>query len=643
MARYLFDIESDGLLDTISKVWIVALFNIDTKEERQYLEGDLGWIEEMSSATLLTGHNIINFDLCALKKMFKWEPSKTCNIHDTLLMSQSQNYKRFKSGRHRLDDWGEFLGDSKIDWRAHAIQLGLIEENSPDGAEFQQFHPAMTDYCIQDVRLNFKVYQYLLAEYREITAKNPSFKDSLRNEHAVAKFVSRCKENGWLVDRGAAENLLLEMYNQMKATEAIINPYLKVRTKAKDAKITQGEYPFKTPKFIKNGNYDAHTANWFFIPPECGQEEEDRLIVGPYSRIEFIQPDMSNMADVKKYLFSIGWQPDDFNRRKNEDGSYRITSPKLSEESLLALGEHGKIINDYTTTKSRYGILKGWLERMDDTNHLHGDCFTIATPTGRARHKTVANIPTPDAIWGKQMRSLLIANKGRKIVGCDSSGNQFRALCHYLKNDEYTKLVIDGDVHQDNANKLTDILREMKVYNSSEVVKRKTAKPFIYAFLFGAGGAKLSLIVLNKNMPDIGNKLKNEFIKRVPGLQPLVRKINEIYHKTESRGVAWIPGLDGRKIYCDSLHKSLNYLLQAFEAVSCKAAIAYFMKRMEEENIPYDPLLWNHDEFQVEVDEQYAEKTLEIGVEAYRESAKVFGCNILDGAGKIGNTLYETH
>jgi hypothetical protein len=183
----------------------------------------------------------------------------------------------------------------------------------------------------------------------------------------------------------------------------------------------------------------------------------------------------------------------------------------------------------------------------------------------------------------------------------------------------------------------------MGVYSSEEKVPRKTAKPFIYAFLFGAGGEKLSLIVLGRRDKRIGNKLKNEFIKRVPGLKELVDRITNIYFKTEQYGKPYIPGADGRRVYCDSSHKALNYLLQDFEAISCKAAVAYIMEKLDQEDVPYLPLIWYHDEFEIQVPDEWAEQARLWSIEAYREAGKEFGMMILDGAGKVGDSWYDVH
>jgi DNA polymerase I len=161
--------------------------------------------------------------------------------------------------------------------------------------------------------------------------------------------------------------------------------------------------------------------------------------------------------------------------------------------------------------------------------------------------------------------------------------------------------------------------------------------------LFGGGGEKLSLIVTGKRDKKLGDKVKLEFAKRIPGLHELITKINEIYHKTEYRGKAWIPALDGRKVYCESPHKALNYLLQSFEAITCKAATAYTYLKLKEENIPFNPLIFYHDEIEFEVPEEYAEKASQIAREGFRDAAKVFDVFILDGESKIGNSWYDVH
>lgn len=620
--RLIFDIEGDGLLPTLSQVHCICIADYDTGKTWSFTPDNLNSAYDvLNNAEVLAGHNIIGYDLPALKKIFGWEFN--CMLHDTLLMSQSMNFKRFPNGRHRLEDWGESLGFPKIEFN-----------------NFSQFSEEMLKYCENDVQLNVKVYHQLLQEFKKIVSVNPFFRQALRNEHDVARFCQRAEERGWLFDKDSCENLMIDMEAEMAGTEAVINPLLPIKIVATDK--CKGVVEPKNPRWLKNGNYDIHTARWFGIDQTTGMDE-DRLVEGPYSRVEFIHPDMSNMDSVKEFLYSIGWEPDDWNRKKDENGNWVNTTPKLSESSLLALGEFGEIINAYTTTKSRHGILKGWLENLDSQSRLHGVNFTIGTPTGRGRHSVIVNVPGAEEPWGKQIRSLFRADRGKKIIGADSSGNQFRALCHYLKNEEYTELVLTGDVHQKNADILTAILQEMGVYGEGEVVARKTAKPFIYAFLFGAGGEKLALIVLGKRNKKIGNKLKNEFIKRVPGLAELTEKLEKIYWKTSQYGNPYIPGIDGRRIYCDSSHKSLNYLLQAFEAISCKAAVAWIMRRLDEEKIPWDPLVWYHDEFEIEVDEGYAEVVKEMSIEAYRESGKVFGMMILDGAAKIGDSWYDVH
>lgn len=625
MSNLVFDIESDGLLDTVSKVWMIVTNDTSTGEELIFTDYDPQYpsleqgLQHLSKATSLIGHNIIGYDLLVLRKLYNWIPNKTTKLYDTMLLSQVIDYDRF-NGKHSLAVWGEYLGHSKVEHE-----------------DWTQYSEDMLHRCREDVKINVKVYKNLVKELKVMAEKKPYIKNSIKNEHLTAQFCADAEYIGWQFDKDAATKLLASMEAQMAEVQAIIEPRLSTETKILD------KQP-KIPKWIKNGNYDAVTARYFNIDPSNGRD--DCLVIGPYQRFEYIQPDLGNIDSVKLYLHKIGWEPDDWNWKKQGNEFIKV-SEKLTTSSLEKLGEIGMLIDKYYTTRSRHSILKGWLESLDENNRLHGSCFTISTPTGRARHSGIVNVPGADSEWGADIRKLFVASPGYTIIGADSSGNQFRALCHYLKNEEYTNEVLNGDVHQKNADVLTAVMTEEqekfpKVIKDP-IISRKTAKPFIYAYLFGAGGEKVSLILTGIRNAKLGNKIKAEFAKRIPGLDPLIKRINAVYNQTENHGNPWIPALDGRKIPCESAHKSLNYLLQSCEAITCKAATAVAYTRLKEEGIPFNPLIFYHDEIEFEVPHEYAEKAALIAKEAFRDAPKEFGVMIMDGEAKVGKDWYDVH
>ena len=115
-------------------------------------------------------------------------------------------------------------------------------------------------------------------------------------------------------------------------------------------------------------------------------------------------------------------------------------------------------------------------------------------------------------------------------------------------------------------------------------------------------------------------------------------------HGSEARDArASLPALDGRRIYLDSGHKALNYLLQSAEGITCKAAVAYTMDKFEEEGIDAEPLIFYHDEQQWEVREDQTARAAEICEESFREAPKWFGVTCMDGEAMVGDNWYETH
>ena len=141
---------------------------------------------------------------------------------------------------------------------------------------------------------------------------------------------------------------------------------------------------------------------------------------------------------------------------------------------------------------------------------------------------------------------------GYKLVGMDASGLELRMLAHYMNDKEYTNEILNGDIHT--ANQL-----------ASGVKTRNQAKTFIYAFLYGAGDAKIGSIV-GGNARD-GKRLKEQFLRNTPAL----RKLRERVAVASGRG--YVLGLDGRRVAVRSEHAALNTLLQSAGAIVMKKAL----------------------------------------------------------------------
>jgi DNA polymerase I-like protein with 3'-5' exonuclease and polymerase domains len=264
----------------------------------------------------------------------------------------------------------------------------------------------------------------------------------------------------------------------------------------------------------------------------------------------------------------------------------------------------------------------------------------IGTPSMRARHNIIVNVPSTEAPWGKEMRALFTVPSGWAMIGCDSSGNQARGLAHYLGNEKFTDLLLNGDIHQYNADVLTSVLKNMGI---DHVVKRAQAKRILYAFLFGASGGKLWSYIFGAIETKKGKALKEGFLKAVPGFKNLIDKLETTYENTSERGEGYIPSIAGNRIYVDSPHKLLVYLLQSCEKATCSAALMLTVDRLEEAKIPYQPLIYYHDEIDFMVPEEYADQARLIGKQAFKDGPALFGISIMDGDGKMGKTWYDVH
>jgi DNA polymerase-1 len=617
--RYVFDLETNGLLPEVTAVWCLVIKDTDTQETFSYSDYDSELpdlkegLDKLHTANELIGHNIIGYDLAVLKKLFGWAPLPSQRLIDTWILSQVNSFKRKFTRYHSLKDWGVHLGDNKIEWD-----------------DWSGYSKDMLRYCIQDVALNVKVYKLLAEEAKAIIQKNPLYRKGVEVEMEFAVIESEIQAKGWLFNMAAAQSLLTEINNKLDAIEAVLEPRIGMRCIKLD-----GKDEYKEPAWRKDGYYTVNTVKHFNLPQESGRTT--RPIEGPYCRISFEQGKVGSIEVVKDWLYSIGWVPDEWNVEKI-NGKFFNKSPKITESSLERLGPDAMLVSEFYTIRSRKGILEGWIEavKASPDNRLHGRMWTIGTPTFRCRHELVANLPSVGSVYGEEMRSLLICEPGTVIVGADSAGNQMRGLCHYIGNDDFTNEVINGDVHQKNADILSGVYP----------TPRKTAKPWLYAYLFGGGDAKLGLILTGKSSAAIGKQSKALYESSIPGLAELKDKLGGMFERTEGafgKGNAFIRGLDGRLVFVGSGHQVLNYLLQTAEGITCKAAIVWAKKEIIKRGIQAYPIIMYHDEQAWVCKEEYAEEVKEILIDSYDKAAREFGITCMGGSGAIGKTYAAVH
>ena len=197
-------------------------------------------------------------------------------------------------------------------------------------------------------------------------------------------------------------------------------------------------------------------------------------------------------------------------------------------------------------------------------------------------------------------------------------------LAHYMNDDEYTHQVVSGDIHTANQ-------------KAAGLETRNQAKTFIYAFLYGAGSAKIGSI--SGGGAKEGQLLIDRFLRNTPKLKRLREKVSRIYAEK-----GWLPGLDGRKLLVRSEHSSLNTLLQGAGAIVMKQALVLLKKELNRNKVWHEFKANVHDEWQIECREEDADTVGQLGKEAIKQAGIELKMRCpLDGEYRCGKTWRDTH
>ena len=389
---YIFDIETDGLLEDATKVHCIVMFDTESEFTSKFGPTEIeGALEILRDADAIGGHNVMAYDIPVLKKLYNFDYYG--QVFDTLVASrliwpnlkEKDLLKRTVDnnliGSHSLKAWGQRLKFNK----------GAYGEQED---AWDTYTPEMLDYCEQDVLLNVKLYEL-------IEEKNYP-EEPMQLEHTMNELLIKQQEVGFPFDVEKAQKL----YTQLSARKQEIEQEL-----VETIEPTIVELKTKTKVIPFN--------------PASRQQIADRLMKRGWKPQEFTPSEQPKIDE--KILAGID-----------------LPEAKLLTEFLMLNKRLGQLGNGK----------QAWL-KLEKGGKIHGRVNHMGAVTSRCTHSdpNVAQVPSLGAAFGRECRELFHAPTGYTLLGADASGLELRCLAHYMNRydgGKYGKEILEGDIHTAN-------------------------------------------------------------------------------------------------------------------------------------------------------------------------------------------------
>lgn len=664
MKRLIFDIEGNGLLDTVSQIHCIAAVDPETRQAFDFKPDQLGeGLELLSKADELVAHYGLGYDYGALAKVkgFKVPQHKQKDSYVVAkLMRSAQKDADMRlvkngklpgklHGKHSIEAWGYRLGVPKV---------GM------DIEDWSQWTPYMHERCVGDVWTNVALWDYLKPDTYSQRA--------IELEHRVAILTRMMEEAGTPFDEKAAAELHVDLLGkQSKIDRELVEEF---GFWFEPEKKTLEPIPDDLAA-IKHKDHPGDQIARYWTPKR-DDPKRGYTAGAPMTKIERVTFNASSRQHCVKQLKKLGWKPQDF----TESGEAKLDDDILKDISERFPQAH-KIV-EFLLLDKRLGQLadgdNAWLKKVGSDGKMHGAYDPMGTVHSRASHfsPNMGQVPATKSPYGKECRSLF-GPKGRNgfvQVGADMSGLQLRGLAHYLHpldGGAYSKIVTEGDVHWSHCQAMglvgPDEPRD-KENGLHEILREKGAKTFGYAYIFGCFPPKSGAIVRDctttaklKN-PEWGNVYDKFFSQGQSDKQVglLVRKsfderlsLGRLQSKLKRHIKAndgHLIGLDGRLVPCRSEHSALNFALSSAEAILCKQWLVDSYDALIAQgyrwgwNGDFVFMLWVHDEIQVAAKESIAKDVGEILVSTAKTVGEKLGFRVpLASEYKIGQHWADTH
>jgi DNA polymerase I-like protein with 3'-5' exonuclease and polymerase domains len=507
----IWDCETDGLLDTVSKMHVLVLMEYETKRQFVFRNNDKEnsiekGVELLRNAELIVGHNILHYDIPVIEKLYgAFDPEG--RIRDTLVLCRmlfanikEADFGAFARGlipgkmigAHSLDAWGWRLRKNKGNYKQEMEAKGL----DPWAA----WNPEMEAYCFLDVEITAALWKRCIdTRFSE---------EAIVLEHRIHELMGVQERNGIPFDVATAEKLAVEVeeHAQALADQASAHYghwYAPAKNyqvgplwdddeginKAKEYKKPRTQYgeddsramwaEVKVP--ARDLNYkDPMRGSYMKDVPYC-----------PIQKKEFNPLSRQNVID--RFTTVYGWKPEAFTDtgrpQVNDDVLRGLVDQIPMAFELAEVYFYSKLLGQLKDGKN------GWLKLVSPQGKIHAYTNVGGTVSGRASHNSpnIAQVPKVmtakrvhpetqkkethilkgrDGYYGWECRSLFHVPDGWKMVGCDLSGIEFRCLANMtarFDNGALIDVVLNGDIHEMNR-------------EAAGLESRDTAKTFIYAY-----------------------------------------------------------------------------------------------------------------------------------------------------------------
>ena len=470
-----FDIETDGLLDELTKIHVMSWSN-DMGEVKHTHDYDEMRYVLLNSETLV-GHNIIRFDIPAIEKVLGIEVK--ARLIDTLALSWYLHHDRMK---HGLEGYGEDYGVPKPvikDW------------NTLTPEEYAH-------RCDEDVKINNRLWRDLSMKldklYKDAEADKDRLIDYLTFKLDCAKEQETLR---WKLDVDKAQAAYDEIMSlKVEKVEQLAD--------AMPKKILTKVVKRPDKSFTARGDYTVRWLKWEAYCKEYKQLETTMQFVVKTGE-ERGNPNSNDQ--VKDWLYSLGWKPRTYKflRDKVTGDERQIEQVRKNGELCSSVKELAEIdpavdlLDGLTVLTHRASILKSFLEYHKD-GWLEASVAGL-TNTFRFKHyRPLVNLPGVDKPYGDVIRGCLTCPDGYLLAGADMTSLEDTTKRHYMKplDPDYVEAMSrEGfDPHLDLALHAGVITQDdIDKHNSGErslKALRKNYKVVNYSATYGVGAPKLA-------------------------------------------------------------------------------------------------------------------------------------------------------